>query len=288
MKRVETLRAAQVGSTSLRRPRAAFAVTASVGAALATAAPPAAAQQRADSAAAVIEGVVLVEGTNRPLPTALVELVGQGRRTIADEAGRFRLTSVAPGQDTLRIALLAFESDRIPVTIPPGGTYQLELVVAYPSATLEELVVQVARTRSERTLGFERRRRRGIGSFITREEIERRNPALLSSMFWGLRRVRIRDGRVSLDTRGVGLRLSTGRALSGQSVTVLRDTGECAPAIFVDGVKRGPLTRVDDLFPDEIAGIEVYTSPSIPARFSDAFNRCGSIVIWRRGGRGPR
>ena len=248
---------------------------------------PAAAQEHREAAPAVIEGVVLVEGTSRPLPTAIVELLGQGRETIADDEGRFRLSSVVPGTDTLVIRLLEFESDRIPLTIAPGGTHRLELVVAYPSATLEELVVEVARTRSERMRGFEQRRRRGIGSFITREEIERRNPALLSYMLWGMRRVRVREGRVRLNSRGVGLTLGRGRSISGRSISVLRDTGECAPAIFVDGVKRGPLTQVDDIFPEEVAGIEVYTPPFIPARFSDALHRCGSIVIWRRGGRGP-
>lgn len=276
---------AQRGNHVRFAPR--HALVAACLASLACGSSPAAAQEPGDPAPAVIEGVVLVEGTSRPLPTAIVELLGQGRQTIADSAGRFRLSSLAPGIDTLVVRLLEFESDRIPVTIAPGGTHRLELVVAYPSATLEELVVEVARTRSERMLGFERRQRRGIGQFITREEIERRNPALLSSMFWGMRRVRVRGGVVRLDSRGVNLTPAPSLSIEGEPITVLRDTGECEPAIFVDGVKRGPLTHVDDIFPEEVAGVEVYTSPFIPARFSDAFNRCGSIVIWRRSGRGP-
>ncbi|MGH7541240.1 MAG: hypothetical protein ACRELC_09595 [Gemmatimonadota bacterium] len=67
----------------------------------------------------------------------------------------------------------------------------------------------------------------------------------------------------------------------------MRDTGSRNPTIFVDGVKRGPLTEVDDFRPEEVEGIEIYAGPFIPARFSDAFNRCGSIVIWRRRGRSP-
>lgn len=266
---------------------AAVALVAGCAAGLRANTSPAVAQEHREVPPAVIEGVVLVEGTSRPLPTAIVELVGQGRETIADDEGRFRLTSVLPGTDTLVIRLLEFESDRIPLTIAPGGTHRLELVVAYPSATLEELVVEVARTRSERMRGFEHRRRRGIGSFITREEIERRNPPYLSWLFWGLKRVRVRGGQVLLDARGVNLTLRPSLSIEGEPITIMRDTGECTPAIFVDGVKRGPLTHVDDVFPEEVAGIEVYTSPFIPARFSDAFNRCGSIVIWRRSGRGP-
>jgi hypothetical protein len=216
-----------------------------------------------------------------------VELLVQGRQVIADSLGRFRLVGIVPGPDPLQVALLEFRSEPIPVTIAAGGRHRVELVVAYPSATLEELVVKVAGARGERLRGFERRRKRGLGSFITREEIERRRPPYLSSMFWGLSRVRVREGRVLLGTRGVNVTLRRSLSTTGAPTVVLRDTGQCAPTIFVDGVKRGPLARVDDLDPEEVEGIEVYTSPFMPARFSDFFNRCGSIVIWRRVGRGP-
>lgn len=249
---------------------------------------PALAQDRDTAdATAVLEGTVLAEGSGRPLATADVELLGQGRRTVADSLGRFQLAGLAPGRDTLRVGLLEFRSERIPVTIAPGGRHRVELVVAYPTATLEELVVEVASARAGRMRGFETRRRRGIGSFITREEIERRDPPYLSWMFWALPRVRVRDGRVLLDARGANLTLREGRSITGEPIRVLRDSGSCAPAIFVDGVKQGPLTRVDDFRPDEVAGIEIYASPFIPARFADFFNRCGSIVIWTRPGRPP-
>lgn len=222
---------------------------------------------------AVLEGAVLAEGSERRLPGAVVELLSQERRTVADSHGRFRLAKLLPGPDTLRIALLGFESERLPVVIAPGGRHRIELTVAYPYTTLEEIVVEVSNRRVERMRGFEQRRRQGIGTFVTGEEIDRRGLPFLSSLLWTLPRVRVRNGRVLLETRGVS--------------SLRRGSPTCAPVIFVDGVKRGPLTRADDIRPEEVGGIEVYHAPFVPGRFSDFFNRCGSVVIWRRLGRSP-
>lgn len=238
---------------------------------------------------AVIEGTVVADGSERPLSPADVELLGQGRRATVDTLGRFRLAGLVPGPDTLRVTHLDFRSDPLAVVIAPGGRHRVELAVVYPLATLEELVVQVRGRRAERMRGFERRRRAGMGSHIGREEIERLEPVELSRMLRRLPRVRMRaGGRVLFDTRGVtGLALRDARSITGEAIRVMRDTGTCRPRIILDGEPQDSLTEVDDIRPEEVAGIEVYHSPFVPARFSDFHNECGSIVIWRRLGFAP-
>lgn len=238
---------------------------------------------------AVIAGTVLAEGSQRPLSRADVVLLGQRRRATADTLGRFRLAGLVPGPDTLLVTHLDFRSDPLHVVIAPGGRHRVELAVAYPLATLEELVVEVRGRRAERMRGFERRRRAGMGSHIGGEEIERLQPPGLSWMLRRLPRVRMRaDGRVLFDTRGVtGLALRDTRSITGEAIRVMRDTGTCRPTIILDGEPQDPLTEVDDIRPEEVAGIEVYHSPFVPARFSDFLNECGSIVIWRRLGFTP-
>lgn len=242
-----------------------------------------------EDALAVIEGTVVADGSERPLSRADVELLGQGRRATADTLGRFRLAGLAPGPDTLRVTHLDFRSDPLAVVIAPGGRYRVEFAVAYPLATLEELVVEVRGRRAERMRGFERRRRAGTGSYIDSEEIERLKPPGLSWMLRRLPRVRTRaDGRVMFDTRGVtGLALRDARSITGEAVRVMRDTGSCRPTIVLDGEPQDSLTEVDDVRPEEVAGIEVYHAPFVPARFSDFHGECGSIVIWRRLGFAP-
>jgi hypothetical protein len=57
-----------------------------------------------------------------------------------------------------------------------------------------------------------------------------------------------------------------------------------APLIWLDGV-RVPNAEFDEMSkPEDIAGLEVYTSAAgVPAQFMDRTNAgCGTIVIWTR------
>lgn len=99
-------------------------------------------------------GTVLIEGPERPLATAQVELLGQGAYALTDSLGHFRLVSIEPGWDTLQISLLEFESEKVPVFVQPGGLHRVELVVPYPFAQLADLTVQLLGPRAERMQGF--------------------------------------------------------------------------------------------------------------------------------------
>ena len=226
------------------------------------------AQVRASSSRLV--GQVVAEGSEEPLAAARVELLGQPRAvTFTDSLGRFTLPALDPGPDTLRVSLPGFTSEKIPVQIEPGASYDVTLVIPYATTTLEELTVEVPGSATERMAGFESRRKLRIGEFVTREEIERRRLDRLSRVLQGLPRVRASQDGVTLLVRGPrGLR-------------------SCMPALFVDGLRRDPkLNRIDDLTPASVEGIEVYYAPIIPGRFYDPFYRCGSIVIWTTYGRG--
>jgi hypothetical protein len=124
---------------------------------------------------------------------------------------------------------------------------------------------------------FARRQQAGLGSFITRAEIERRNPSQAYQMLFGVPGIQVntRDGRPRT--------LYPGTA------------GECEPRTFVDGAlfadppgiprPPGPLALIP---PTEIEAIEVYPRASgVPAEFGGSTGgACGVIVIWtRKGGR---
>lgn len=259
----------------------------------------AAAQERpaaeSDVRARII-GTVLIEGPDRPLATAQVELLVQGAYALTDSAGRFELASVTPGWDTLQVSLLEFESEKIPVFVQPGGLHPVELVVPYPFAQLEDLTVRLYGRPAERMLGYERRRAGRRGRFITREEIQRRRPVLLSQMFRSVPWTRVApDGRVLLAGRNAVSSLRRRRVSTlGRTFSVGRVGGagrlQCSPTIFVDGVRRDTrLTQIDDIDPRRIAGIEIYRAPFIPFRFRDHRRPgmgCGSIVVWTTWGMG--
>ncbi|MCJ7627914.1 MAG: TonB-dependent receptor plug domain-containing protein, partial [Longimicrobiales bacterium] len=130
---------------------------------------------------------------------------------------------------------------------------------------------------------FKRRVETGLGIYITRDEVEARNPLLVSDL---LREVPGLD----LQASGYGSR---------PSVRMVRATGmNCVTQIFVDGFLMNGRAfsptgfnptdfRIDDVVsPRSVEGIEVYRGLStVPPEFLNPDADCGVIAIWtRRGG----
>lgn len=141
---------------------------------------------------------------------------------------------------------------------------------------LAPLDVRVSpRPRRAKMAGFHRRRSRGPGEFITRGEIERRDPTRLSDM------LRLRAG-VGTARRGDG---------SGRGTVVMRRSaamgsyGGCRVRYWIDGAPLPASSRfaLDELPPRDVQGIEIYRGPSeIPARFNRRGSQCGVVVVWTR------
>jgi hypothetical protein len=115
--------------------------------------------------------------------------------------------------------------------------------------------------------GFEERRAKGAGVYVTREEIAEHNTTLPSDVLRtkrGVRIVRYRGSNV--------VRFSQFQSRPG-----------CQPALWVDG-QRARGMEIDELSAGDIEGIELYDSFSItPFEFSrDATLPCGTIVVWTR------
>jgi outer membrane receptor for ferrienterochelin and colicin len=131
--------------------------------------------------------------------------------------------------------------------------------------------------------GFRRRQQTGLGTFITREEFDKRKPSLVTDI---LREV----PGIDVASTGSGTRpvVRIGRA----------GNQDCATQIFVDGflVNRRAISnegyrpidfRIDDaVSPASVEGIEIYKGlGTIPAEFLTPDAVCGVIAIWtRRGG----
>jgi outer membrane receptor for monomeric catechols len=108
----------------------------------------------------------------------------------------------------------------------------------------------------------------GIGHFITRFEIEKRDPMTLSDM---LRMV-------------PGTRLYTGE--NGRTTLRFARSGgaNCPPQFFVDGISAAGFT-VDEMPPGDVEGIELYSgSAGLPPEFNRLRGtpNCGTVVIWTR------
>ena len=131
---------------------------------------------------ALIAGSAFESTTGLPVPNAQVHFLGTEYAAQTDSAGAFRLF-VPPGRYLLRARRLGFEP-RSWVTEVPADTVTLALEMHISPMQLAEVVVEARESKYARKLaGFaERMRTSGApaSSFMTREEIEKRRPALLS------------------------------------------------------------------------------------------------------------
>ena len=231
------------------------------------------ATRTSDAATATFTGRVVSAMTGGPLESARVVLTSSGRGAFTDERGVFTMDDVAPGRDTVEVGLMGFARERVPLTLKPGHVTRVTLMLSETVLRVENITVEVERrTEIGKLSGFYRRMRRGLGVFVTPEEIEERAARHTSDYLRGVAGVSVGAQR-----------------LGGASVRITRHapTG-CRPTYYLDGVANRSLD-LDDLSRDDVLAIEVYRGPSeTPPRFSFGGSSCGTIVIWTREGRDRR
>ena len=246
---------------------------------------PGAAQERVR-----IEGWVVDEQTGEAIPAVdIVIRAANDRyvaRTASDPDGRFSVTVARVDAVWLYASRIGYADNRTPLLHFDGHSFfELEIRLDPAAILLAPLEVLSRRTdrRSPVFTDFDRRVRNGHGIYITRRDIERRNPMYVTDLLATVPGVHIVPSG-SGNRRAVQMARASGR--------------ECPVQIFVDGLlvtKRlqpipGAPTAgftIDDVAsPNSVEGIEVYRGLStVPAQFLTPDADCGVVAIWtRRGG----
>lgn len=248
------------------------------------------AQERA-GVDATIRGQVVDARTEVGISGALVEFLDTRdrirRRTTADEEGRFVLMRLDPGPFTLRASHPSFVRTQTPRWWVESGDVLTVTIHMHPEvvplAPLE--VTARARTRSPVLSGFyDRLQRRTTGSFITRDEIEDRNPARVTDLLETLPGVTLDHAQ-----GGSARTVVMARSLPGFGRPPgARGDHSCPVQIYVDGMlaTRGGAASPDELAsPLDLEGVEVYRGlAGVPAEFLTPEARCGVIALWTRRG----
>jgi hypothetical protein len=235
---------------------------------------PVASAQTARSSAptqyAILVGMVR-DSAGNAIPGVEVRILGSDvgfART--DDAGGFRMTNLVAGPSSVKVRRMGFAPATVDVRLRPGRTDSLVVSLSAIATTLPGVLVEDEyEARSHRLLaGFWDRRSRGFGNYVTRDEIERRDP----QEFVDIARMVPSIAVVSRAGRKV-LRFNRGGAAR-----------DCPPQYFVDGM-RIEAGMPDEFTPQDVEAVEFYSGPAtLPPQFAPRpFSyTCGAIVIWTR------
>jgi len=222
--------------------------------------------------AQVIQGHLYDTETGEPVINGTVVLLKDlgtvVARTEADSVGAYSLIAPGLGMYSLRATGLGYISTpTLQFDVGEEGSVTVNVYLHPEPIELDSLLVEAERQRilpHLETQGFYRRLEEGFGSFITPEEIEKRNPRYFGDLFRNIIGVRFRaDGTVDLGPR----------------------CGRSGGQVWLDGgltVKGLPLMELVNI--SDIQAVEVYRSvASIPIQFAGAEGGC-AIIIWTKGG----
>jgi outer membrane cobalamin receptor len=206
----------------------------------------------------------------RPLGGARVSVVGSDVVGTTSPNGAFALSGLPSGTYSLEVKAIGYAPTRVAVNLARTRTPRVDVAVGERVTQLESVVVQADRTKLERDYtGFQERMKRGMGRFITEEDIARRSAIQLTD---ALRTV---PGLSVVPTGGLGY--------------TVRGRGGCTPDLFLDGMRiMDGTSEIDRLVPPtDVAGIEVYngagtTPPQLQAAGGGS---CGVVAVWTKRGR---
>jgi TonB-dependent starch-binding outer membrane protein SusC len=230
-------------------------------------------------ATGVVTGVVIDGATRQPLSGAQVTVVGTTVGNVTDPQGRYLLRNVPVGQQVIRLVLIGYSGDDVPVTVVAGQTVVADVTARVSAVALDEVVVSAITGRAER--------KRELGTNTARidfREIERAPITRMADVLVGRAagvQMQIVSGSVGTSQR-IRIRGANSISLSNE------------PLIFVDGIafsnnKGGfgvggaDYSRLNDINSEDIANIEILKGPAASALYGTAAANGVVLITTKRG-----
>ena len=202
-----------------------------------------------------------------------------GTRTLTSAQGRFSLRDVEPGVAELRFRRIGYQPRSYAVVVQPGTTVEMSATLSTEAIELDPIEVSVRSRFLERN-GFYQRERRGLGTQIDRAELDRLDPVIVSDALGQVTGLRLsRDPRNPNRVYPVSRR---GNSFNAGGFTGGTGASACVMPIYVDGV-RSPDADLNQVPPEWLEAIEVYTGVTTPVEFQTAASEsCGVVLMWTR------
>lgn len=218
-----------------------------------------------------LRGTVL-DTSGAPIPRADVSIAAARQLVQTDDQGRFFVSRIPDGNLEVMVRRLGYEPQTVHRVFGGEMTDSVTIVLSQQVAILSGVEVTANQKRLREGIeDFYRRRARGVGNYVSREEIVARNSFQPSDVLRGMPGIRF-------------IRVRSGRGVRFNFTTHMDARRDCMPMLWIDG-QRAPEMEIDDLPLTDIEGIELYSGPSTtPMQFSQttASMTCGTIVVWSR------
>jgi hypothetical protein len=234
--------------------------------------------------------------SGRPIARASVRFADGGGAVETGIDGRYVLPD--PGDRAAVVEARALGSVPVSAILEPSDTLRvLDFVLSPVGSTLPAVTVTETAQYLER-VGFETRRQSRAGKYVTQSEIEKRQPRTFGEL------MRAIPGWQS----GAGTTANSSQRSQGQAGKYAGSL-DCSPLFYIDGV-RVPVSAQEGLVssgrpenepprsllgpdrlpntivpPEDVAGVEVYTSLSgAPAQYRPMDAGCGIVLVWTKRG----
>jgi len=217
---------------------------------------------------AVITGKVTNAG-GVPVENARVSVQGSAASTATGKDGTFTLSGVPPGTQSVLVRRVGYTPVEQPMNVALAAPNHLTVRLGAYTPVLSSVEVKAkASDESKDVTGFLRRKRSGLGRYLTQEQIDDIRPQYASD---AIRRI-------------PGL-MVTG---SGYSANVYTTRGQGCVRFLVDGspVNSDAGQTIDELVnATDIAAMEFYNVSDVPLDLAGggANSGCALLAIWTKG-----
>lgn len=210
-----------------------------------------------------------------------VSIAQSNVRMVTNDSGEFMFNAPPTGRVRLLVKRLGFKQQEKGFKLNEGESKQVDVELEGIPELLDSVVV-VEKGGNGKMAEFWARRSMGNGAFITRAEIQKRNPYRMSDMLRMLSGVRVSTNGGDIERPLISMGRTPIGVRTFRNVQTL--AGDCKVSYYLDGNWVSPGTfHPDDLTPGTIEAMEVYRGPAeIPAKFRQRETACGLIVIWTR------
>jgi hypothetical protein len=197
---------------------------------------------------------------------AEVSVLQTALKLVTDDSGAFDLPGIPSGITVFSVRRLGYEAATFTAVLKPGKSHRVTFVLTELAQSLARVKVEEKAATSTWLSLFERRRTNNRGTFITRQDIERRQARTASDI---LRTV----AGVSVATTKVGAQLVMTRGAGAR---------RCFPQLYVHTTPYSGM--IDDFSADDVEAIEVYSGISEIPPDLNTLGRpvCAAVVIWTR------